>query len=651
MALCIAGMVATATPAGAVGVIEMVSVDASGAPLHHTFDVSMSDDGRTVAFIADSSSGRSVVVRDRSAGTSTTIHPGPAAAPIVSGDGSTVVFSSMYSSVLAYDRATGTSSVVSIFPDGTAVPSGTYSTIYPGGVSHDGRYVSFSFWSGGSPMNGVYLRDLVDATTVLVSTVDPLLQPSSFGAGPVSDDGGTVAFVAYVRPPGHSYSNHQAFVWTRSSPSPAELVSVDAAGAPAPTGAFVDDMTPDGRFVALQTTSRLADADPNTGVRDIYVRDRTAATTSFVGESSSEERGANQSASLSDDGRYVAHLTSIFSDGGWGNELDVAVADRAAGTVELATLALDGSPAGGAGGRPELSGDGRFVAFVSSALDLVPPFDTFECREWIEAETEEEEEDEDGYGWWQPPQMILDYTQCSNAYVLDRAATGGHVTSGGTISDGSTSVQLPTGVSGTVTITPVTEPSPVPEGYEILGEQLAIEAPPGTWDNPLRLTFTVPASTGVPAEEVTIVRDGVVVADCPGSTTALPPDAADADGHPCVTSRSTDAAGNAVLVVLTPHASVWSLTQSTAVPVTFESLAEATTAATSREGVTRSLLAKVDAAAASSDRGDATAAIRTLDAYTREVAAQSGKALTADAATALLEQAGELRLQLEAVPA
>lgn len=630
LATAFAGLAVTAPAAGAAGVIEMASVDATGAPLHKSHHVSISDDGRFVAFVAQSDSGRNLVLRDRATATTTEIDPGPTQYPRVSGDGSVVVFQSGFAAVRAFDRTSGTTSLVSVSPTG-ATPTSNANAV-PGGVSHGGRFVAFTYRDPSYGVNGVYLRDRTAGTTELVSVVDPTLGPTAFGPGSVSDDGNTVAFSANVRLPGHPRSEFQAFVWTRSTGS-AAIVSLDEGGAPALSSVFVDDMTPDGRFVAIETDARLAAADPNTGVRDVYVRDLATGTTSYVGANFPDDAydsiGMNTAASLSDDGRHVAFVTDALIAGKWTHDTDVVVADRVAGTLAVASLALDGTPAGSVDPQVELSGDGRFLAFASSARTLVPPFDTSECVEM------EENDDEDN-PW---PPFIETYGECSNAYVLDRAATGGMVTGGGTLSDGSTSVQLPPGVSGTVTIAPTTGSEPVPEGYEILGQQLVIEAPTATWDNPLRLSFTVPASEGVPAEDIAVIRDGVPVADCIGAVDALPPDTASADGHPCITSRTTASDGSVLLVVLTPHASVWSVAKVPATAtVTYASLAEATQAAVSSKGIAQSLCAKLAAASASAERGDGPSAARQLEAYRNELSAQSGKWVTAEDAAELIEQ-------------
>lgn len=604
-AVGLAGLVSTAAPAGASGVTTLVSVDATGAPLHKTTSVAMSDDGSRVAFVANTDSQRNVLLRDRAAGTTTQVAFDAANSVRISGDGSVIAYRRL-AEIRVYDVATAATSVVTA--------NGSL-----GGVSSSGRFIVYTTSAG------LFVYDRVAAASIALPPLDPALSPSSYAPGPVNDDGTVVAFSADVYVPSNGYRTRQAFVGHQATNS-YTLVSVDEDGVAAKSFAVPSDMTPDGRFVALDTAAKLSSADPNVSRTDVYVRDLAAATTSFVGANFDDDdypfSGESRGGALSDDGRFVAYVTDAQIAGKWDNDRDVVLADRMAGTLEVVSRAADGTPAGSVNEVPRMSGDGRFVAFASSAIDIVTPFNTDDCRE------------ED----WEDGMFTVNYGECSNAYVVDRAAVAGTVGSGGgTVSDSSTgtSVYVPPGYPGTVSIAPAPADSTVPDGYEVLGQQLSIEAPTATWSSPLRLTFTVDsavaAAAGVTAADVAVIRDGVPIVDCAGATQALPPDTSSPDGYPCMTSRTTTVDGDIVLVVLTPHASVWAVAK---VPppadpeVTFASLCEASQAAAGQKGLGQSLCAKLSAASASRERGDGPSAARQLDAYRAHVAAQAGKALT-----------------------
>ncbi len=83
--------------------------------------------------------------------------------------------------------------------------------------------------------------------------------------------------------------------------------------------------------------------------------------------------GASQNPSMSANGRYVAFESwasnLVVNDGN--RAPDVFVRDLAAGTTTRVSVDIGGGDANAGSRQPSISGDGRFVAFTSSATDLV----------------------------------------------------------------------------------------------------------------------------------------------------------------------------------------------------------------------------------------------------------------------------------------
>ena len=76
---------------------------------------------------------------------------------------------------------------------------------------------------------------------------------------------------------------------------------------------------------------------------------------------------------VSADGRHVAFLTDARLDPRDANlSFDIYVRDRVRGTTALVSVTRDGVVGNGSSQRPSISADGRFVAFASSASNLVP---------------------------------------------------------------------------------------------------------------------------------------------------------------------------------------------------------------------------------------------------------------------------------------
>jgi Tol biopolymer transport system component len=136
-------------------------------------------------------------------------------------------------------------------------------------------------------------------------------------------------------------------------------------------------LSADGRYVAFTSTFDFVGGDVN-GKQDVFVYDRRDGTNTLVSVNSAggQSNGASYWCSLSADGRYVtfsSDATNLVAGDTNGLE-DVFVHDRLTGQTRrvtdnsLATIprsAIFGTSA------PELSGDGRYVAFQSMSPDLV----------------------------------------------------------------------------------------------------------------------------------------------------------------------------------------------------------------------------------------------------------------------------------------
>jgi Tol biopolymer transport system component len=156
-----------------------------------------------------------------------------------------------------------------------------------------------------------------------------------------------------------------------------ELVSIAADGTSPPNGmAYTSvSITPDGRFVAFTSgASNLVPADTNV-VGDVFVRDRWLATTELISISTAGVQGNGGSSYpvITPDGRYVAFmsLASNLVPNDTNGVLDVFVRDRLNGTTERASISYLGNEAVRPCFQPSISDDGRFVAFASESSHLV----------------------------------------------------------------------------------------------------------------------------------------------------------------------------------------------------------------------------------------------------------------------------------------
>jgi len=152
-------------------------------------------------------------------------------------------------------------------------------------------------------------------------------------------------------------------------------VSIASSGTQANGHAVAPAISADGRFVAFYSeASNLVDGDTN-GARDVFVRDRQSGTTTRVSvDGAGAEAGSHSFApSISGDGRFVAFYSdaSNLVSGDTNSADDVFVHDRESGTTARVSASSGGAEANSGSFSPALSSDGRFVAFLSDASNLV----------------------------------------------------------------------------------------------------------------------------------------------------------------------------------------------------------------------------------------------------------------------------------------
>jgi Tol biopolymer transport system component len=107
------------------------------------------------------------------------------------------------------------------------------------------------------------------------------------------------------------------------------------------------------------------------GCADVFVRDRQSGTTELVSVDSSGAQGNGPSAysAISADGRFIAFLSAADNlvAGDTNRVADLFVRDRQAGTTERVSLRSTGKQQFMPSYTPSITADGRFVSFVSAA--------------------------------------------------------------------------------------------------------------------------------------------------------------------------------------------------------------------------------------------------------------------------------------------
>src|SRR5437870_5456318 len=160
-----------------------------------------------------------------------------------------------------------------------------------------------------------------------------------------------------------------------------ERVSVTSGGTEGNGASLGSALSADGRFVAFDSAATDLVAGDTNGVSDVFVHDRQTGTTERVSVASDGAQGNGSSGlvtfafppALSADGRFVAFVSFatnlVASD--TNGATDVFVHERQTGTTERVSVASDGTEGNAASAGATLSADGRFVALDSRATNLV----------------------------------------------------------------------------------------------------------------------------------------------------------------------------------------------------------------------------------------------------------------------------------------
>ena len=173
---------------------------------------------------------------------------------------------------------------------------------------------------------------------------------------------------------GDSNSAHDIFVFDRQTAT-IELLSRGFAGAVANDSSLNPSISFDGRFVVFESNASNLVANDGNGFKDVFLIDRQTGTLALLSRAvaGADTDAASFSPALSADGRYVAFVSSasnLVANDSNGQD-DIFVLDRQSATISLVSAASPAQAANAASFSPVLSGDGRYVAFGSSASNLV----------------------------------------------------------------------------------------------------------------------------------------------------------------------------------------------------------------------------------------------------------------------------------------
>jgi Tol biopolymer transport system component len=226
---------------------------------------------------------------------------------------------------------------------------------------------------------------LAQAPTTLISVSASAVQGNGHSGEPAaSATGRFVAFQSLASNLVAGDTNGSSDIFLRDQQTGGlSRVSVSTGGGQSNGASHVAQISADGRWVVFGSTAdNLVAGDTGLSI-DCFHHDRLTTTTIRVsvssagveGNADSVVGGANEPACVvSDDGQVVAFVSSASNlvAGDTNFQRDIFVRDVAVGITARVSVATGGQQASGISRWPTLSGDGRLVAFASTAPDLVP---------------------------------------------------------------------------------------------------------------------------------------------------------------------------------------------------------------------------------------------------------------------------------------
>jgi flagellin-like hook-associated protein FlgL len=308
----------------------------------------------------------------------------------ISADGRFILFRSDGTGLVSGDtngttdmflKDTATGETTHVTTDSSGVQSNGPSIF--GKISADGRYVTFA--SGATNLvagdtNGVidvFRKDTVTGETIRISADSAEIEGNaSSGQSAISADGRYVAFVSDSTNLVAGDTNGVTDIFRKDTVTGETIrISTDSSGLEGNVGSFAVAISADGRYVTFSSDSTNLVAGDTNGVADIFRKDTaTGETIRISTDSAGVESNATSSApAISADGRYVSYSSGATNlvAGDTNGVNDVFRKDTVSGeTIRISTDSF-GVESNAISNSPAMSADGRYVAFLTGATNLV----------------------------------------------------------------------------------------------------------------------------------------------------------------------------------------------------------------------------------------------------------------------------------------
>jgi hypothetical protein len=265
----------------------------------------------------------------------------------------------------------------------------TSDAVVGGNAGEEGRYIAFISSSAGfSGATGkhrqVFLRDRNTGITKLISVDENGQEGNADSYNPaISGDGKLVAFESYSSNLVSNDKNgvRDVFVW-HSTTNKIERVSVGQDGKEANAESYEPSLSGDGNLIAFTSAaSNISQTEKGVSNNNVFIRDITSGSTIMISiDPGAKKGGGGSKPSISYDGTRIAFysntdaLVADDKNGLW----DIFLWDKNNPKLKRISLTADGkerNQGNESANRivsPAISGNGRYIAFTTTATNMSP---------------------------------------------------------------------------------------------------------------------------------------------------------------------------------------------------------------------------------------------------------------------------------------
>ncbi len=192
----------------------------------------------------------------------------------------------------------------------------------------------------------------------------------------LSADGRYIAFSSNASNLVSGDTNSQIDIFLRDTQtSTTQRLSTASDGSQAVAASSNAAISSDGQFVVFQSAAGNLVSNDTNNLSDIFLKSINSGTTQRISTSTTlvQSNGDSTNPAISSDGHYVAfasNATNLVS-GDTNNQIDIFLKNTQTGAIQRVSTDNNGVESNNISSSPSVSADGRYVAFLSAASNLV----------------------------------------------------------------------------------------------------------------------------------------------------------------------------------------------------------------------------------------------------------------------------------------